>query len=91
MANLYYPFDEGPSKQSFKNQIENLLREHSLNGEIKEDAFCELMDKVEKYVNDDSIKQFATKIFKRFDKDKDSVLSKSGIMASPLWNRHFFV
>lgn len=81
VSNLFYPFDEkGESKAKFKQLIEESFKTycHVIKDEITEDKFCEAMDSIDKYMNDETVERFLQKIFRRHDKDKDNLLNKEG-------------
>jgi len=83
VSNLFYPFDEkGEAKGKFKQLIEDSFKTycHVIKDEITEDKFCEAMDSIDKYMNDETVERFLQKIFRRHDKDKDSLLNKEGFL-----------
>lgn len=96
VSNLFYPFDEkGESKTKFKQLIEDSFKTycHVIKDEITEEKFCEAMDSIDKYMNDETVERFLQKIFRRHDKDKDNLLNKEGYIhkIKLIFLTHFFV
>lgn len=81
VSSLFYPHDEnGEAKQNFKQLIETSFRSYCFKDEISEESFCNAMNSVEKYINDETSDRFLQKIFKRHDSDKDGFLNLEGIL-----------
>lgn len=90
VSSLFYPHDEnGEAKQNFKQLIEQSFRSYCFKDEISEEAFCNAMNSVEKYINDDTTDRFLQKIFRRHDSDKDGYLNKYTTLYISGRNSHF--
>lgn len=77
VSSLFYPHDQnGEAKLNYKLLIENSFKSYCFKDEISEDAFCNAMDSVEKYINEETSERFLLKIFRRHDADKDGYLNK---------------
>lgn len=79
VSSLFYPNDQnGEAKRNFKNLIEQSFKSYCFKDEISEEAFCNAMNQVEKYINDETTERFLSKIFRRHDSDKDGYLNQEG-------------
>ncbi|CAD8132115.1 unnamed protein product [Paramecium octaurelia] len=77
VSSLFYPNDQnGEAKQNFKNLITQSFKSHCYKDEINEESFCNAMNSVEKYINEETTDRFLQKIFKRHDSDKDGFLNQ---------------
>jgi Ca2+-binding EF-hand superfamily protein len=82
VSSIFYPFDDTVFKDNFKNDIMGAFKDYAeVNGEISEEKFCEVMEKIDKYIRAENYERFVYKIFKRHDKDKDDNLSKPEFFA----------
>ena len=78
VSKVFYPFeDPDVLRKNFHGDITKAFEPYAdQNGKISEDRFCEVMGKIDKYINKDNYSRFVLKIFKRHDSDKDDLLNK---------------
>lgn len=78
VSKIFYPF-ENPAviRQNFKSDIIRAFKPFvDTKNRITEEKFCEVMEKIDKYIKKDNYERFVFKIFKRHDKNKDNLLDK---------------
>ena|SRR3990167_5117145 len=78
VSKVFYPFEEPEIlRKNFHIDIVNAFTPFAdSHGKISEERFCEVMSKIDKYINKDNYSRFVLKIFKRHDADKDDLLNK---------------
>ena len=78
MSKVFYPFEDPEIlRKNFHIDIVNAFTPFAdSQGKISEERFCEVMSKIDKYINKDNYSRFVLKIFKRHDADKDDLLNK---------------
>ena len=86
MSKVFYPFEDPEIlRKNFHIDIVNAFTPFAdSHGKISEERFCEVMSKIDKYINKDNYSRFVLKIFKRHDADKDDLLNKDSMGISDL-------
>lgn len=78
VSKVFYPFEEPEVlRKNFNSDITRAFEPYAdQHGKINEEKFCEVMNKIDRYINKDNYSRFVLKIFKRHDSDKDDLLNK---------------